>query len=564
MHRRLCLLALVACSWNPKTSTVISDANPPRYEDLVSQVEKHIYQLEPGTAVGRGYHEYDGVLPDRAPQALAQVTAQLQRDLAALQAQDKLAPAQAFERDVLVQDLRRLLFDLVDRDVYRRNPMEYLGAINLDTYIIRDYAPLATRAAAAVKLCRGLAPYLAQARANLKLPMPRTWIDTALLQLRGYIEFADKDMRRELAGVPDQAAIGPALDACKAALAEHVAWLEVQQPNGTAAFALGPDAYRKMLRETQGVDVSLEQLAAIADEDLRRNTAALEEAARAIDPKKPVAAVLKSLANDKPAAGDVVKLGTQQTAEMQKFVVDHKIAAIPSDDPVAVRESPAFMRWNFAFLNGPGPFESKPLPSFYYISPPDPKWPAAEQKAYIPSRADLLFTTVHEVWPGHFLHFLHVKKNPSKVLQSTCTYTMVEGWAHYTEEMMYDAGVGARSPQVRIGMLRNALLRNARFVSAIGLHTKGMTVEQSTKLFEDRAFVDPATARQQATRGTFDPLYLSYTLGKIMIRKLAADWAKQHPNASLGDFHNEFLSYACAPLPLIRRAMLGAGAGGPL
>lgn len=562
MHRWL-LLALVACSSNPKTSTAVSDAAPPQYADLVAQVTKHLYELDPATAVARGVHEYDGALPDRSSQVLAQQTAQLQRDLAALQAQTGLAPAQAFERDVLVQDLRRRLFDLVDLDLPHRDPLEALGAINLDGYVIRDYAPVAARAAAVVQMCRGLAPYFAQARGNLKLPMPRAWIDIALLQTRGYIDFADKDIRRELASAPNQAELGPALDACKSALAEHVAWLEAQQPSGTTDFALGEAKYLKMLRETQGVDVTLAQLSAIADEDLRRNTAAIEAAARDFNRKLPMRAALER-ATEKPPATEVIKLGTEQSALMKQFVVEHKIAAIPSTNPVEVRESPAFMRWNFAFINVPGPLEKKQMPSYYYISPPDPKWPAAEQQAYIPGRADLLFTTIHEVWPGHFLHFLHVKKNASPVLQNTCTYTTVEGWAHYTEEMMYDAGVGEQSPIVRIGMVRNALLRDVRFLSSLGLHTKGMTVEQSTKLFQEKAFVDPGTARQQAARGTFDPLYLSYTLGKLMIRKLHADWAKQHPNASLGEFHDEFLSYACAPLPLIRRAMLGPNAGSPL
>jgi uncharacterized protein (DUF885 family) len=180
------------------------------------------------------------------------------------------------------------------------------------------------------------------------------------------------------------------------------------------------------------------------------------------------------------------------------------------------------------------------------------------------SRADLLFVTIHEVWPGHFLHGLHIRKHPSKVLQSFCTYSTNEGWGHYTEEMMFDAGAGGHTPQARVGMLKEALLRNVRFVVALGLHTKGMTVEEAQKLFAEKAFVDPGNARQQAVRGTFDPMYLSYTLGKLMIRKLAAEWMQRHPGATRGEFHDALLSHACAPLPLIRRSMLGADSGPPL
>jgi uncharacterized protein (DUF885 family) len=176
-------------------------------------------------------------------------------------------------------------------------------------------------------------------------------------------------------------------------------------------------------------------------------------------------------------------------------------------------------------------------------------------------RADLLFVTIHEVWPGHFLHKLHIHKHPSKVLQSFCTSSNSEGWAHYAEEMMFDAGVGKHAPEARVGMLKEALLRDVRFVAALGLHTGGMTVEQAQQMFLDKAFVDPGNARQQAVRGTFDPMYLVYTVGKLMIRKLAAEWKQRHPGASLGEFHDALLSHACAPLPLIRRSMLGADAG---
>jgi uncharacterized protein (DUF885 family) len=247
---------------------------------------------------------------------------------------------------------------------------------------------------------------------------------------------------------------------------------------------------------------------------------------------------------------------------MRRFLIDQQIVTIPSDDAAEVRESPPFMRWNSAFLNAAGAFEQKTLPSFYYISPPDPSWPAEVQKGYIPFANDLLFTTIHELWPGHFLHSLHKKKNPSRILKTFCSYSMTEGWAHYSEEMMLEQGVGKGDPAVHVGQLLNALLRNARYMSALGLHARGMTVEQSIALFVDKAYADQGTARQQAVRGTFDPGYLNYTLGKLMILELRDDWkAKMGPAYSLQAFHDELLSYGCAPLPVIRRFMLGADAG---
>jgi uncharacterized protein (DUF885 family) len=147
------------------------------------------------------------------------------------------------------------------------------------------------------------------------------------------------------------------------------------------------------------------------------------------------------------------------------------------------------------------------------------------------------------------------------VLRSFCPDTTSEGWAHYAEEMMFDEGAVGASPRARIGMLKKALLRNARFLVALGEHAQGMTIDQARAVFEDQGFVDPAQARQQAIRGTFDPMYLSYTVGKLMIRELKDEWMRKHPGATLGEFHDAFLSYACTPLPAIREAMLGAGPG---
>ena len=278
-----------------------------------------------------------------------------------------------------------------------------------------------------IKLCAALPAYLAQARTNLTLPMPRPWIDTALLQTRGLAEFADQDVRRAFSTpsspLANQAEIDPALDTCKAALTEHAAWLAQQQPNGTLGFALGAPTFLRMLAETQGVEIDLARLTAIAEADLNRNLAALEEAARAIDPTRSVAEVVAAMAQDRPTTATVLDVATQQAEAMRQFVLDHRIATIPSSNAAVVRETPPFQRWNSAFLDVPGPFEATPLPSYYYISPPDPAWPVAEQLAYLPPTADLLFTTIHEVYPGHFLHRLHIHQHPSRVLRAFCTYS---------------------------------------------------------------------------------------------------------------------------------------------
>jgi uncharacterized protein (DUF885 family) len=263
--------------------------------------------------------------------------------------------------------------------------------------------------------------------------------------------------------------------------------------------------------------------------------------------------------NAHKAPGSPVQAATRQLDTLEAFVRAKNLVSVPGSERALVREAPPYQRFNFAYIDIPGPYE-KNLPSIYYIAPPDPTWPKAEQEAYVPGAADLLFTSVHEVWPGHFLNFLHSNRAKSKFGQIFVGYAFAEGWAHYAEEMMWEAGLGNGDPETHIGQLMNALLRNARYLSAIGMHTKGMTLAESERLFREQAYQDPANARQQAARGAYDPAYLNYTLGKLMIRKLREDWTRTRGGREAWhDFHDQFLSYGGPPIPLVRRAMVGAG-----
>jgi len=526
------------------------------------------FTRHPYRAVEVGLHEYDGMLPDVSETALTKETQALEAALQKFEAFDPagLEPELRVERGVIIQQIRADLFEVSRRRQPWTNPMYYLAALDLAAYISREYAPLPERAAAITRLANGTPQHLRNAMGRLEAKLPRTFVDTALLQVRGTIEFVEKDVRTATAGLTGKAQsdLDAGLAAMAAALKEYEAFLVERRKTATDDFALGAEMFVEMLRETQGFDVSVERLRELGQADLDRNFAALEAATKALNPKKPLVKVVAKVTADKPATDGVLAEATQQSEAMRKFLLDKDLITIPSEDVAEVRPSPPFMRWNSAFLSPAGVFEKAALPSFYYISPPDPAWPKKQQQAYVPGKTDLLFITIHEVWPGHFLHGLHIKANRSRVLKSSWNYAMGEGWAHYTEEMMWDAGV-SDDPAVHVGQLQNALLRNVRYLSAIGLHTGEMTVEQSFQMFRDKAFQDEANARQQAARGTFDPMYLSYTLGKLAILKLRDDvkakWEADGKTFSLKDFHDALLSYGAAPLPVIREAMLGPDAG---
>jgi hypothetical protein len=317
---------------------------------------------------------------------------------------------------------------------------------------------------------------------------------------------------------------------------------------------------------------------ALGRADLARNLAALRTACAQYLPKATLKACIAKMSADKPKGGPVAAARVQLSV-LKDFIVRHEVVSIPSTEEALVAEAPPYNRGNSAFIQVPGPYDHGVV-SVYNISPPDPKWSKAEQAAYIPGNAVLMFTSAHEVWPGHFLQFLHSNNNPSKLEALWVGYAFAEGWAHYCEEMMIERGFGAGDPAMHIGQLSEALLRDVRLLSAIGLHTEGMTQAQSEKMFREQAFQDPGNARQQAARGTYDPAYLNYTLGKLMIRKLRDDWvAKQlaaradttiastepvshgtmagDPQALWRHFHDQFLSYGGPPIPMVRKEMLG-------
>jgi hypothetical protein len=582
MHRlptiALLLLAL-SCAAPAKPRPIVAPA-PTAADAAFQKASAEIYQayfdripaapFSGSMGVALGMHQYDGKLPDDSPAALESRARFLSESRARLEAFSaaELSEGSRFERDVFVTRLRGAIFDLGARRTPWRSPLYYLGALSLINYTSRDYAPVDERARAVLSVCHAARGYLATARTNLEATMPRPVLGFAIQMIGGQIAFVEKDVAEALSGVTDpklKTDLASGLVELVEQLGAFRDDLKNRLAQGTDQFALGEGSFLRMLEETEGIKIDLVTLESVGRADLQRNQRALEAAAHAFAADKPLSEALAAAGADRPSASEVVALGRQQVVSLRAFLESHPIVTIPTDEQAEVRESPPFMRVNFASINQPGVFESRPLPSFYFISPPDPKWSEAEQRAYVPSRDGLLFTTIHEVWPGHFLDRLHRVRLESRVIKSFGSYATNEGWAHYVEEMMWDEGVAGQDPRAHIAQLLQALMRDGRFLSAIGLHTHGMTVAESQTLFVEQSFQDVGTARQQSMRGTLDPMYLNYTLGKLMILKLRADWrAKMGSAFDLRAFHDRLLSYGDAPLPLIRRAMLGDGSGSPL
>ena len=522
-------------------------------------------------AVVAGRHEYDGRLPDWSAAGIAHEIRRLHaaRERAAAVADANLSEPERFERDYLIARFDRDLFWLEVAEAPFTNPAWYLDWTldNLDPapYLTRNYAPLDVRMRAYTAYAQAVPQAAAQIRANLRTPLARPLLERGVSAFRGFADFYQSDVPAIFAGVQDTASqktFSAANDGAANAMRELADWLESQRASATGSFALGADRFARMLQMTEGVTTPLAELESAGRADLTRNQRALRDACATYTPGATIQACIAKMNANKPKGG-AVEGARAQLAVLKTFVQDAGVATIPGPEEAKVDEAPPYNRANSAYIDIPGPYE-KGLPAIYYIAPPDPSWTPAEQRDYLPGQADLLFTSVHEVWPGHFQQFLHSNRNPSLVGRLFVGYAFAEGWAHYAEEMMWEMGLGGGDPETHIGQLTNALMRNARYLSAIGLHTKGMTVEESERMFREDAFTDAGTARQQAARGTYDPAYLNYTMGKLMIRKLREDWtASRGGRQAWRQFHDQFLTFGGPPIPMVRRRMLG-GAGGSL
>ncbi|MFT3923372.1 MAG: DUF885 domain-containing protein [Myxococcales bacterium] len=531
------------------------------WDELVQEYIEQSFERDPGFAVSQGRHDFDGKLADLSQAGLRQTVEQLtsQRARALAFGAQELDPVRAFEREYLLANADGALFWLTRAKDPQRNPLFYSSAVDPSVYVTRNYAPLERRMKACAAQLRGVPGVLRAMRDNLVAPLPRTHLAVASEVYGGLISYIDKDVQ-QIFGVSGDTALKAELAAASqeavAALRETLAYLDVEKARASDDFALGPDLFREMLWATERVDTPLDRLAEIGNHDLERNLEALQSACETLAPGKSLADCAAIVNADKPAAGPVAEARVQ-LVQLKQFVAARELVTIPGVEEALVEEAPPHKRWNQAFIDIPGPYDIG-QPSIYYIAPPDPKWSEAERMAYLPGVADLLFISVHEVWPGHFLQFLHANRSERMLGRLFVGYAFAEGWAHYTEELMWEAGLSA-DPKVHVGQLLNALLRNVRFMSAIGLHTQNMSVAESERLFLEKALQDPGNAKQQAARGTFDPGYLNYTLGKLIIRQLRDDWtASRGGRSAYREFHDKLLSFGGPPLPLVRNAMLGA------
>jgi uncharacterized protein (DUF885 family) len=555
--------SMVAGCQKQAPAPATSEAAQGAWPKLVDEWVESDMKANPNAATYLGRHEYDGLFPDWSEAGLRNEIQRLKDFRARAVAVDAttLDAAAKFERDYLDAVIDGRLFWLETADWPHKNPVFY--GFDPTVYLDRPYGDLTRRIKDYSRWASNLPAAAAQVKINLKGPLPKAYIDIGMHTFGPLSDFLKTDVVKVFAEVQDpalQAEFGKQNAAAAAALADLQKHLESLRATQTDVFAMGPELFAKMVYANERVDTPLAELEQIGLADMKRNQAALKEACAKFAPGRSLKQCTDRAAANKPANNDTVGLARQQLVDLKRFIEEKGVATIPSTEEAKVKQSPPYNSQNSAYIDPSPPFEPG-MPAFYNVAAPDPTWSKAKQLDYISSKSDLLFISVHEVWPGHFLQFLHSNSLKSPIGKVYVGYAYAEGWAHYAEEMMWEAGLGDGDPEIQIGMLSNALKRNARFLSAIGLHTKGMTLEQSRRLFLDEGHQSEGESEQQAARGAYDPAYLNYTMGKLMIRKLRSDWCTKQGGADSREcwrkFHDAFLSHGGPPIPLVRGVMMG-------
>ena len=537
-----------------------------QFAQLVDQYFAAYYQHRPSEGTTAGFHQYDAKLEDYSRQGVAAQVNTLKKYLAKFTQLDpkKLTDSEAADREMVISYIQSQLLSLAEIRWWERDPGIYCNGVNNSVFILvmRNYAPLTERLKAVIAREKQMPHVLAAARANLKNP-PRIYTEIALENLPPIISFFQTDLPLAVKDAADaklQAEFQASNQAVIAALKQYQQFLQEELlPKSNGDFRIGAEFYRKKLLYDEMVDIPLDRLLQVGYENLRANQAWFKRTAAIIDPNQTAAQILTASQKEHPPADKLLDSIRGVLGDVQRFITEHKIITLPSPVLPIVAETPAFMRaTTTASMDTPGPYE-KAKEAYYFATLPDPSWSKEKAEDYLGgfTYGTVLSTSIHEAYPGHYTQFLWVQSAPSKIRKLIGCGTNAEGWAHYTEQMMLDEGY-TNDPKMRLGQLQDALLRNARYIVGIEMHTGKMTYEQAIEFFVKEGYQSREIASMESKRGTSDPTYLMYTLGKLAIMKMREDYkALRGNNFTLQEFHDGFMKQGFAPIKLVRRALLG-------
>jgi uncharacterized protein (DUF885 family) len=564
----LLVFAFISCTKNDKKTT---ESNP-EFQKLSDDYLKGYLDFRPQIGVQLGLHEYDGKIKDYSQSTIdAEVTRlnDFETKLAKIDSAS-LSKKEYCDLKMLRSNVKNELFSIQDLKIYSKNPMTYAGLIDVNIYIKRNFAPIEQQLKSIIAIENQAPKIYENAQANLQDSLALPHLQLAIDIARGSASFLANDLLIALKDVKNDTlmkAFTASNQKAIAAITKYADFLEKEKlPKANNKYAIGKENYQKMLLYGEGITMSADDILAIGMKELQKEQASFNAAAKIINPNKKPIEVYNDVQNEHPTAASLIPDARKNLEAIRQFLIDKKIVSMPSEVRVKVEETPPYARaTSTASMDTPGPFETKATEAYYYITPVDPKWTPQEQEDWLKSfnyyTTDVV--SIHEAYPGHYTQFLHLNaSDASKVQKVFGSYAYIEGWAHYTEVMMLDAGFGndgdpIKAAKFRIAQSGDALLRICRLCVSIQTHCYGMNVDEATKFFMNNWYQGENPSRQEAMRGTYDPGYLFYTLGKLQILKLREDYKKQEGDQySLQKFNDAMLDNGMPPIQFMREILL--------
>jgi len=561
------LLSLPACA--PATAP---PARAERFDGFVDAFLNHFAERHPSIAAGNGLHMFDDRLEDFSAAGVAAEIAAwkgLRTRLTAIPV-EPLTPDERVDHRIVAGLIDAWLLDLEGNRNWQKNLMIYASAVSdgVHNLMTMESSPAEVRAQRIIAKLRGVPSLLAAARANLTAP-PKVMAERGVRMLKGASGMLTADVPLAFADLSDTTLKGGLLAATASAAREidtFVTWFEQERlPSANAPYAVGKANLEARYRAEELIDLPADQLLAIGERELAANEAAFVAAAAQVDKTRPALAVWKEVLANHPVRGALVPAAQKAVDELQAFVVARQLVTLPPSERVIVAAAPPF-DLGLASMHSSPPLELTPVKSYFYITDARAEWPAAQQDAWLQkfNIPTLTVISAHEVMPGHYVHSVFMRTTPGKIRRIWIGLNPFpqpssgqDGWAHYAEQMMLDQGFRADDPRYRMAQVSEALTRICRLISGIQQHAGTWTVDQAAELFETRAHLPAPAARQEAERGTYDPTYGGYFLGKMAMLKLRADvQAARGAAFDLRQFHEQVMSNGIAPLWAHRQLLL--------
>lgn len=562
-HLALVILLLTSCG--------LFESEDQKFEKVSSEFIENYLMGHPTVAVAQGYHQFDGKLPDFSKEGIDKEATHLNEFLAKFESLDttKLSQNNLIDYYLLVSQVKNSLHKYNVLHIAER-PLTYLGVIDLTPYVKRNYASIDQRAKAVIHFEKQLPNFLVTAKQNMSSINYKEEVELSIDAFRSTAEYVEKDIPKAFEKVYQKNlkdSLAYSTKIASRALRGFADYLQKHTlPRAHGKYAIGRRNYIKMLQYNELLDTTPEEILKIGLKKLKEEQQEFAEAAKVIDSTKTPQEVFKMIQKEHPKADSLVSFTKNKCEEIRQFLIDHRIITVPSEVRAKVVKTPAFMVGATAAMDTPGPFEkAEASEAYYYVTPPSDKWTTAQKEEWLTlfNKYSTEVISIHEAYPGHYVQFLHLNASSvSRARKLFGSYAFVEGWAHYTEQMMLEEGYGkSEDPKVmakyKMAQLSESLLRLCRLVVSIKEHTAGWSVKEGTKFFMANCYYEEKPAYEEALRGTFDPGYLSYSLGKLQLLALREDVKKrQGKYFSLRKFHDQATDNGMLPVQLLRKILL--------